>query len=133
MPYEHDGKDAAAVIDWISQQPWSDGRVAMLGYIASVIVLSFGASFAEEFICLIEQPVAERLPSIVPAPTQSALEILFVDHGQTSVGGFVARTAAFEILDQPVLSAARVSELTSVSAPCEAGRFLLGESPGVVK
>jgi uncharacterized protein len=30
-PFEHDGEDARAVIDWISQQPWSDGRVAMTG------------------------------------------------------------------------------------------------------
>lgn len=30
-PYEHDGKDACAVIEWISKQPWSDGRVAMYG------------------------------------------------------------------------------------------------------
>lgn len=31
VPYEHDGSDAAAVIDWISRQPWSDGRVGMFG------------------------------------------------------------------------------------------------------
>ena len=31
IPFEHDGKDAAAVIDWISKQPWSDGRVGMYG------------------------------------------------------------------------------------------------------
>ncbi|HHA2626137.1 CocE/NonD family hydrolase [Stenotrophomonas maltophilia] len=30
-PYEHDGADANAAIDWISRQPWSDGRVAMYG------------------------------------------------------------------------------------------------------
>lgn len=30
-PYEHDGEDARAVIDWISKQPWSDGRVGMYG------------------------------------------------------------------------------------------------------
>ncbi len=30
-PYEHDGADANAAIDWISHQPWSDGRVAMYG------------------------------------------------------------------------------------------------------
>ena len=30
-PYEHDGDDARAVIDWIVKQPWSDGRVAMYG------------------------------------------------------------------------------------------------------
>lgn len=31
VPYEHDGADADAVIDWISRQPWSDGRVGMYG------------------------------------------------------------------------------------------------------
>lgn len=31
VPYEHDGPDAAAVIDWISRQAWSDGRVGMFG------------------------------------------------------------------------------------------------------
>ena len=30
-PYEHDGADAAALIDWIARQPWSDGRVGMYG------------------------------------------------------------------------------------------------------
>jgi len=31
IPYEHDGADAAALIDWIVRQPWSDGRVGMFG------------------------------------------------------------------------------------------------------
>lgn len=31
IPYENDGEDASAVIDWISRQPWSDGRVGMYG------------------------------------------------------------------------------------------------------
>ncbi len=30
-PYEHDGEDAAAVINWIAGQPWSNGRVGMYG------------------------------------------------------------------------------------------------------
>ncbi|MBV9670530.1 MAG: hypothetical protein JOZ43_06210, partial [Acidobacteriales bacterium] len=29
IPYEHDGADAATLIDWIAAQPWSDGRVGM--------------------------------------------------------------------------------------------------------
>jgi uncharacterized protein len=29
VPYEYDGSDAAALIDWIAKQPWSDGRVGM--------------------------------------------------------------------------------------------------------
>lgn len=31
IPYDHDGADAAAVIDWIAVQSWSDGRVGMFG------------------------------------------------------------------------------------------------------
>lgn len=30
-PFEHDGADAAAAIEWIAAQPWSDGRVGMYG------------------------------------------------------------------------------------------------------
>ncbi len=30
-PFESDGDDARAVIDWIAKQPWSDGRVGMQG------------------------------------------------------------------------------------------------------
>jgi putative CocE/NonD family hydrolase len=31
VPNEQDGADAAALIDWIARQPWSDGRVGMYG------------------------------------------------------------------------------------------------------
>lgn len=31
MPFRFDGQDARAVIDWIVAQPWSDGRVGMVG------------------------------------------------------------------------------------------------------
>jgi uncharacterized protein len=31
VPFERDGDDARALIDWISRQPWSDGRVGMHG------------------------------------------------------------------------------------------------------
>jgi putative CocE/NonD family hydrolase len=31
VPIEHDGADAAALIEWIARQPWSDGRVGMYG------------------------------------------------------------------------------------------------------
>lgn len=31
VPYEREGSAAVAVIDWISRQPWSDGRVGMYG------------------------------------------------------------------------------------------------------
>jgi putative CocE/NonD family hydrolase len=31
VPYEHDATDTHAVLDWIARQPWSDGRVGMIG------------------------------------------------------------------------------------------------------
>lgn len=31
FPFQHEGEDARAVIDWIARQPWSDGRVGMIG------------------------------------------------------------------------------------------------------
>jgi putative CocE/NonD family hydrolase len=31
VPYEHDATDTHAVLDWIVKQPWSDGKVGMLG------------------------------------------------------------------------------------------------------
>jgi uncharacterized protein len=31
VPFQHEGDDARAVIDWIVKQPWSDGRVGMYG------------------------------------------------------------------------------------------------------
>jgi uncharacterized protein len=31
VPYQYDGADAAALIDWISTRPWSDSRVGMYG------------------------------------------------------------------------------------------------------
>jgi putative CocE/NonD family hydrolase len=31
VPYEHDAGDTHAVLDWIVQQPWSDGKVGMIG------------------------------------------------------------------------------------------------------
>ena len=31
VPFEHDGEDARTVINWITNQTWSDGRVGMYG------------------------------------------------------------------------------------------------------
>jgi putative CocE/NonD family hydrolase len=31
VPFEHDGEDARTVINWIAQQPWSNGQVGMYG------------------------------------------------------------------------------------------------------
>ena len=30
-PYEHEAEDTHAVLDWIVKQPWSDGKVGMIG------------------------------------------------------------------------------------------------------
>lgn len=32
VPFQHDGSDARAVINWAARQPWSDGRVVMYGF-----------------------------------------------------------------------------------------------------
>jgi len=31
FPYEHDGKDIYDIIDWVSKQPWCNGKVGMFG------------------------------------------------------------------------------------------------------
>jgi uncharacterized protein len=31
VPYEDDGRDANSVIDWVAKQPWSSGKVGMMG------------------------------------------------------------------------------------------------------
>lgn len=31
VPFQHDGADARKLIEWITQQPWSDGRVGLVG------------------------------------------------------------------------------------------------------
>ncbi|MEO8018395.1 MAG: CocE/NonD family hydrolase [Pseudomonadota bacterium] len=31
VPYEHEAEDTQTVIDWIVEQPWSDGKVGMIG------------------------------------------------------------------------------------------------------
>ncbi len=31
VPYEDDGRDANGVIDWVAKQPWSNGKVGMMG------------------------------------------------------------------------------------------------------
>lgn len=30
-PFEHESQDIYEVIDWVSQQPWSNGKVGMIG------------------------------------------------------------------------------------------------------
>jgi uncharacterized protein len=57
VPFEHDGEDAGAVIDWIARQPWSDGRVAMYG---------------EDYSGFTQWAAAKRLPTALKAIANSA-------------------------------------------------------------
>ena len=57
VPYQDDGEDARAVIDWIAKQPWSDGRVGM-----------YGGSYSG----FVQWAAAKRLPSALQAIATSA-------------------------------------------------------------
>lgn len=61
VPREHDGEDAAALIEWIARQFWSDGRVGM-----------FGGSYAgfTQWAAAKHRPPALRamMPSVTLAP-----------------------------------------------------------------
>lgn len=56
-PFIHDGDDARAVIAWIAKQPWSDGRVAMVG---------------DEYSGFTAWSVARRMPVALKAIATSA-------------------------------------------------------------
>jgi len=64
MPFEHDGNDARAVIDWITKQPWSDGRVAM-----------YGGSYSG----FTQWAAAKRLPAALKAIATSATVVPGID------------------------------------------------------
>jgi uncharacterized protein len=61
VAFEDDGEDAAALIDWISRQPWSDGRVGM-----------YGGSYAgfTQWAAIKHRPKALKaiMPSVTGAP-----------------------------------------------------------------
>jgi hypothetical protein len=57
VPYQYDGEDARAVINWIAEQPWSDGRVGMYG---------------EEYSGFTPWAVARQLPPALKAMATSA-------------------------------------------------------------
>jgi putative CocE/NonD family hydrolase len=57
VPFEHDGEDARAVINWIAKQPWSDGRVGMYG---------------EDYSGFAQWAAAKRLPPALKAIASSA-------------------------------------------------------------
>jgi putative CocE/NonD family hydrolase len=64
VPYQHDGDDARAVIDWIAKQPWSDGRVGMYG---------------EGYSGFAAWAAAKRLPAALQAIATSAASAPGVD------------------------------------------------------
>ena len=57
IPFQHDGEDARAVINWIAQQAWSDGRVGMYG---------------EGYSGFVPWAAAKRLPPALKAIATSA-------------------------------------------------------------
>jgi uncharacterized protein len=57
VPFEHDGDDARAVINWIARQPWSDGRVGMYG---------------EDYSAFSQWAAAKHLPPALKAIATSA-------------------------------------------------------------
>jgi predicted acyl esterase len=61
VPYEHDAEDASDVIDWISRQPWSDGRVGMYG--------GSYAGFAQWAAARLRPPALKTIvPGVAAAP-----------------------------------------------------------------
>jgi hypothetical protein len=58
------------------------GGLAMFPHFATSGRSSFGAARAEQFVTLVEQPVAKGLPYLVPAAAQRRLQVLVVDDRQ---------------------------------------------------
>jgi uncharacterized protein len=77
IPYQHDGDDARAVIDWITKQAWSDGRVGMFGDGYSGF-----ASWA----------AAKRLPAALKAIATSAASAPGID---VPMGGNIFQNSAY--------------------------------------
>ena len=77
VPYQRDGDDARAVIDWIAKQAWSDGRVGMYGDGYSGF-----ASWA----------AAKRLPSALKAIAVSAATAPGID---APMGGSIFHNSAY--------------------------------------
>lgn len=50
VPYEDDGRDANSVIDWIAQQPWSNGKIGMMGGSYDGFTQWAAAKFANEHL-----------------------------------------------------------------------------------
>lgn len=60
VPYEYDGRDANSVIDWIAEQPWSDGQVGMMGGSYDGFTQWAAAKFANPHLATIVPIVANN-------------------------------------------------------------------------
>ena len=77
VPYQDDGEDARAVIDWIAKQPWSDGRVGM-----------YGGSYSS----FVQWAAAKRLPSALQAIATSDATAPGID---APLAGGIFRNSAY--------------------------------------
>jgi len=77
VPYQHDGDDARAVINWIARQPWSDGRVGMYG---------------DGYSGFTSWAAAKRLPPALKAIATSATTAPGVD---VPMGGNIFQNSAY--------------------------------------
>jgi uncharacterized protein len=77
LPYQHDGDDARAVIDWIAKQPWSDGRVGMYG---------------DAYSGFTSWAAAKRLPPALKAIATSASTAPGID---VPLGGSIFQNSAY--------------------------------------
>jgi uncharacterized protein len=77
VPYQHDGDDARAVINWIAKQPWSDGRVGMYG---------------DGYSAFTSWAAAKRLPPALKAIATSATTAPGID---VPMGGNVFQNSAY--------------------------------------
>ncbi len=77
VPYQHDGDDARAVIEWIAKQPWSDGRVGMYG---------------DAYSGFTSWAAAKRLPPALKAIATSATTAPGID---VPMGGNIFQNSAY--------------------------------------
>ena len=77
IPFEHEGQDARLVIEWITGQPWSDGRVGMYGD-------GYGAFMA--------WAAAKHLPAALKAIATSAAMVPGID---TPMAGSVFQNSGY--------------------------------------
>jgi hypothetical protein len=77
VPYQHDGDDARAVINWIAKQSWSDGRVGMYG---------------DGYSGFTPWAAAKRLPAALKAIATSAATAPGID---VPMGGNIFQNSAY--------------------------------------